>query len=164
MKTYKMTEAQRAYSREAKRRSRANRKARGLEENNPYCPEREREKYLANKQLYIDKAKKWNQKNKHKLTAAVHNNRIINLYPEKITENSPSNKELSDWLLLNADTKCFFCGKQSTQIDHILPLSKGGLHEFANLRRLCKKCNQTKSNFTDEELVDWCKNVIAALC
>jgi 5-methylcytosine-specific restriction endonuclease McrA len=30
-------------------------------------------------------------------------------------------------------------------IDHIVPLSKGGLHDKSNLQLLCKKCNLTKS-------------------
>lgn len=32
------------------------------------------------------------------------------------------------------------------EVDHIIPVSKGGLSIEANLQTLCWKCNRTKSN------------------
>lgn len=44
--------------------------------------------------------------------------------------------------------KCFYCEKELTiktmTIDHYIPLSKGGLHEKANLRVSCLRCNLSK--------------------
>ena len=53
--------------------------------------------------------------------------------------------------------KCQICEKQLNfecnclsddypSIDHIIPLSKGGFHEWNNVQLLCRKCNCTKSN------------------
>lgn len=42
--------------------------------------------------------------------------------------------------------KCWMCGCTATEIDHVKPLSKGGSHWPANLRPICKKCNQIKKN------------------
>ena len=52
--------------------------------------------------------------------------------------------------------KCSECGKSKNdgplEIDHILPISKGGTDELSNLRTLCKICNREKSDliFGDE--------------
>ncbi|MBQ1292402.1 MAG: HNH endonuclease [Clostridiales bacterium] len=35
-------------------------------------------------------------------------------------------------------------------IDHIIPISKGGSHEWNNVQLLCRKCNYTKSNKIDQ--------------
>ena len=32
------------------------------------------------------------------------------------------------------------------EIDHIIPVSKGGMTEYSNLQTLCWKCNRSKSN------------------
>lgn len=48
---------------------------------------------------------------------------------------------------------CQFCGVSTSdekhlllEVDHIKPVSKGGLSEESNLQTLCWKCNRTKSN------------------
>lgn len=46
--------------------------------------------------------------------------------------------------------RCKFCGADSSvaelHVDHIVPVSKGGLTELGNLQTLCADCNQGKSN------------------
>lgn len=49
--------------------------------------------------------------------------------------------------------KCQYCGKSPAndvgvelQIDHILPVSKGGTNEIENLKTICKDCNIGKFN------------------
>lgn len=50
-------------------------------------------------------------------------------------------------LRMNAqEGKCWLCGKEASTIDHVKPLSKGGLHILANLRPACLSCNSRKRN------------------
>lgn len=48
--------------------------------------------------------------------------------------------------------KCTYCGTSGSdselEIDHIIPVSKGGSNHIANLTTACRKCNQGKSNKT----------------
>jgi 5-methylcytosine-specific restriction endonuclease McrA len=39
---------------------------------------------------------------------------------------------------------CIYCGGPSEHLDHIYPLSKGGLHCVSNLAPACAPCNLTK--------------------
>ena len=48
---------------------------------------------------------------------------------------------------------CFACGAaERIEIDHIIPLSKGGRHSIGNLMPLCRSCNSSKSN---KLLIEW---------
>lgn len=38
------------------------------------------------------------------------------------------------------------CGRKATTIDHVLPRSRGGKHEWTNVLACCSKCNSQKSN------------------
>ena len=50
---------------------------------------------------------------------------------------------------------CTYCGatEGDFEIDHIIPVSKGGSDELENLTVACKPCNRSKGNKTIEE---WC--------
>lgn len=59
------------------------------------------------------------------------------------------------WRILNRDNfRCQACGKygldtiRGLEVDHIIPVSKGGTHEDHNLRTLCYECNRGKSNLS----------------
>jgi len=41
---------------------------------------------------------------------------------------------------------CLYCGAESSHIDHIVPLSRGGEHRIGNLAPACRACNLAKSN------------------
>jgi 5-methylcytosine-specific restriction endonuclease McrA len=59
----------------------------------------------------------------------------------------------------NQNNKCVFCNTilEKYHIDHILPLSRGGLHTIGNIQILCESCNLRKSNRTDEEFILYLK-------
>ncbi|MCM1258194.1 MAG: HNH endonuclease [Roseburia sp.] len=55
----------------------------------------------------------------------------------------------------NGKYKCVYCGltsplRKDFQIDHIKPMSKGGLTVKENLQLLCRKCNWIKSDHEDD--------------
>jgi hypothetical protein len=57
-----------------------------------------------------------------------------------------------DYLMIavHSEQKCAFCGKRPPEvyleIDHILPVSKGGSDVHYNLRFLCQRCNRSRGN------------------
>lgn len=42
--------------------------------------------------------------------------------------------------------RCWMCGVQATEIDHVKPIAKGGAHLACNLRPACGACNRKKSD------------------
>ncbi|TKT03430.1 HNH endonuclease [Streptomyces lasalocidi] len=49
--------------------------------------------------------------------------------------------------LLRVYEKCLKCGAtEDLQLDHVLPLAKGGRHELANAQVLCGDCNNRKND------------------
>ena len=62
-------------------------------------------------------------------------------------------------ILKRDDYTCAYCGVRGgrLEVDHILPISRGGEHDDENLTASCMTCNRQKSNKTVEE---WrCKSV-----
>lgn len=52
-------------------------------------------------------------------------------------------------------SKCVYCGRAFTHIDHYVPLSKGGSHTLENVRPSCEMCNLTKSNKLPEDFLKY---------
>lgn len=46
---------------------------------------------------------------------------------------------------LAAHPLCQRCGRPATEVDHIVPLARGGTHDPANLSALCKSCHSAKT-------------------
>lgn len=52
-----------------------------------------------------------------------------------------------------ANYQCQRCGNLAAlEIDHIIPLSRGGSNDLTNLWVLCRPCNQSKGARTPEEM------------
>lgn len=48
--------------------------------------------------------------------------------------------------LLKENSVCNYCNsKYELELDHIIPISKGGKNELCNIQILCSKCNRLKS-------------------
>ena len=81
-------------------------------------------------------------------------------------ESSPLTKNQRYEVLKRANKRCELCGVKEgdkayeerlpLHVDHIIPDSKGGATDLANLQALCRKCNQGKGNRddTDFRIVD----------
>lgn len=60
-------------------------------------------------------------------------------------------KELRNKVIIRDNYTCQSCGKYmpdevGLQVDHIVPVSKGGKTVLSNLQVLCSKCNGKKSD------------------
>ena len=49
-------------------------------------------------------------------------------------------------VLLRDAKQCQYCGRDADSIDHVVPRSRGGRHEWENVVAACHRCNLTKSN------------------
>lgn len=49
------------------------------------------------------------------------------------------------------DHICQYCGGPADSIDHVLPRSRGGGHDWENLVAACRRCNLAKRDRTPEE-------------
>jgi len=66
------------------------------------------------------------------------------------------------YLFEEQNGKCAICSQildSCMQIDHIIPLSKGGLSIIENLQWLCERCNRGKFNWSQESYVEHCRKV-----
>lgn len=65
--------------------------------------------------------------------------------------------------------ECRYCGLpnhragRGFQIDHVVPLSRGGLHAWDNLALSCAQCNRAKWDSTEEEFYGWLANAAQRL-
>ena len=64
-------------------------------------------------------------------------------------------KGLKQDLMRRQDNTCVYCGyrriARSLDIDHILPVVRGGSNDVSNLQVICRPCNQRKGMQTDTE-------------
>ena len=42
--------------------------------------------------------------------------------------------------------RCVYCGAPATSLDHVIPRSRGGGHEWANVVSACRRCNHVKAD------------------
>ena len=61
-----------------------------------------------------------------------------------------------------AITKVKLIPGHNASLDHIIPLSKGGTNERANLRWILLSINRAKADMTDQELLEMCQLVVRA--
>ena len=46
---------------------------------------------------------------------------------------------------------CQYCGRGAENVDHVLPRSRGGAHEWENVVAACRRCNSRKKDYTPAE-------------
>jgi hypothetical protein len=91
----------------------------------------------------IDGTKKYQKENPEMVRAWAHNRRARNRSLGKLPANTVQRLRV-----LQKD-KCAVCREKfkanSYQLDHIVPLARGGRNEFHKVQLLCALCNQNKS-------------------
>ena len=83
--------------------------------------------------------------------AKGHNQRVKKEYPEAWARSTITNESLAEWVTANRHLACPYCSDPVKEIDHKIPLSRGGEHSLENLQMLCLDCNRSKHDMTDEE-------------
>lgn len=103
--------------------------------------------YYAKHEQYRDSAKKWRDANPEKAKAPVRNRRA-----QKKNRNGKITAEEWTLILQKYNYTCLCCGRKEPEIkitlDHVIPLSKGGLHKIDNAQPLCYSCNSRKGTKT----------------
>ncbi len=46
---------------------------------------------------------------------------------------------------------CQYCGRNAENVDHVVPRSRGGVHEWENVVAACRRCNSRKKDRTPAE-------------
>ncbi len=98
--------------------------------------------------------KKWREKNKILSTS-----NLKKIYKERmeVKKIGINRKKEKDWI--KKQTKiCFYCNRNlgnRFDVDHYIPISKGGAHEIENLRICCSKCNKVKGNKMPKDFYEY---------
>lgn len=98
-----------------------------------------------------------------------------NIFLYKCSEKANSNNQrvnhlhkLSSLDVLNClkrnNFKCFYCGEQIKQktwhLEHVIPISKGGVNAFNNIASSCNTCNLMKGSLDLKKFIKQCHNII----
>ena len=109
----------------------------------------------------------------YRVHAAEHYRRVVEWHkhnPERANDHTRARRArkrsnggsftVDEWLDLCAafDFRCACCGVLEQTVDHVIPVTKGGSSDIANIQPLCKPCNSAKgTKETDyrEEVQSW---------
>lgn len=78
-------------------------------------------------------------KTKHREYSSERRSRVINAFVEKVDIEEKFKSQ---------NGECYICKeifpKDSLELDHVIPLAKGGLHSKQNTKLACRSCNRSK--------------------
>jgi diadenosine tetraphosphate (Ap4A) HIT family hydrolase len=79
----------------------------------------------------------------------------LGIWDYRLLETDPVPDSLRFQVLKESGGRCALCGitkdDSPLDVDHIIPRSRGGSNDLANLQVLCAKCNRTKGNKDDTD-------------
>lgn len=104
-----------------------------------------------NKDIVKDYKRKYYSSKKGIINATYHNHRRMSLIRDSPTD--MTNEKVKR--IFNRDKVCVYCrSNKKLELDHIVPLKKGGTCMFNNFVLACEKCNRSKSA---RDVFYWCK-------
>lgn len=85
--------------------------------------------------------------------------RGIGIWDYRLLDEEPIPDSLRFLVIKAAGGRCQLCGipakERPLDVDHIIPRSRGGKTELANLQALCSKCNRSKRNQDETDFRSW---------
>lgn len=115
-----------------------------------------KEHYEEFKPMYLERQVSYRKENKQKVKESF--DKWFQKNPDAIRAQSKKRKALLRGAGIKLVTrkeikrllsqKCFYCETQmSTQVDHVIPVSRGGTHSIGNLVGACASCNASKNKW-----------------
>ena len=107
-----------------------------LKEYRQQNPDKEKARHRAYRQNNPDKSKTYNAKYRqtHRLERAL-----------REAQRRAAGDLDKSWASVLYNDPCSYCGEATEHLDHILPISKGGLTNIDNMAPSCSKCNLLKN-------------------
>lgn len=94
--------------------------------------------------------------------------RGIAIWDYRLLDEEPISDSLRFLVLRSAGGRCALCGitakERPLDVDHIIPRSRGGKTELANLQAMCSKCNRSKRNLDDTDFRSWPEPTVDPNC
>lgn len=124
----------------------------------------DRRRYAANPELGRARSRRWREAHRKEVNERARTQqrlayfganraRILERNQRRRIATSGASEELSEFVAALYEMPCAYCGAiENIEIDHVLPLSRGGVHEAANLAPACRFCNRSKK---DKLLSEW---------
>ena len=127
---------------------------------------------VGQKQKSLERTLKNRKKPNNRLNHIL-NKKYYNIFVRDAVKGNKRYREKSNFTLedvknhILSKKKCYITGKEidfqdinSWQIDHVIPLSKGGTTSLDNIRPVIKLANFSKSSMLIEEYITLCKDVL----
>ena len=65
--------------------------------------------------------------------------------PSNPAYNKTAYRKLREKILVRDNYTCYYCGLPGKSIDHLIPLSKGGIDHEDNMVVACTRCNSSNA-------------------
>jgi 5-methylcytosine-specific restriction endonuclease McrA len=116
--------------------------------------EYDRKRYQENREKEVERVRKWQKENPEK-KAEYNSKRRARRVNAAGSHTAEQVKARFDYY----GNKCIYCGSdENLQIEHRIPLARGGSDWAANLAPACKSCNCSKGTKTETEFKEFLEN------
>jgi len=100
---------------------------------------------------------------------------VINMFKYKCSEKANSNNRRVNYIetitsddvlncLKRSSFRCYYCSEPISSkiwhLEHLIPISKGGLNTPVNITSSCKTCNQMKGSLDIKDFINKCYKII----